>query len=219
MKLQHYYQSDFPLTVTLAASDPEAFELEGYASVFGSVNSYGFVIDAGAFGKTLQENPNPVMLWHHQSDEPIGVVTSAEEDKRGLKIAAKLVPEVERARSAHALVKAQAVRGLSIGFYVIKSSYEREKEIDHVTEVKLQEVSLVTFPADPKAKVSRVLSDLDLLTARDVSRDTVQATIARLTALLETLQPDHSTAAPGEPHLDGLIAAVRERTSALRSTL
>lgn len=216
MNIQQRYQLDVPIEFTLAADDLEEFQFEGYASVFGSVNSYGYCIDSGAFTKTLKERPNPVLLWQHNSDEPIGKIIRAEEDARGLKIRAQLVPEVDRAKQAHALLKAGAVGGLSMGFWVLKSSYEREKNLDHVTEVKLDEVSVVTFPADPKAKIGRVLSEITNLThmTRDgATRADFDRAIAHLTALREQLEPGQPTPEAVEPQT---VAAIQARLAELK---
>jgi HK97 family phage prohead protease len=201
--LLEHYQLDVPMAITLAGDDLGEYEFDGYASVFGSVNAYGFCIDSGAFAKTLKERPNPVLLWQHWSDQPIGKITSAVEDAKGLKIRAQLVPEVEQARAAHALMKAGAIEGLSIGFRVVKSAYESGKGIDHVTELKLGEVSVVTFAADPKAKIGRVLSEIQGLTTltRDgATRADFDRAIAQLIALRDQAEPgDSSTLAALEP--------------------
>ena len=48
---------------------------EGYAAVFGNVDTWGDVITAGAFKKTLathkKAKTKPVMLWQHDSRQPI----------------------------------------------------------------------------------------------------------------------------------------------------
>jgi HK97 family phage prohead protease len=213
--LREHYQLDVPMALTLAGDDLGEYEFDGYASVFGSVNAYGFVIDAGAFAKTLKERPNPVLLWQHWTDQPIGKITSAIEDTKGLKIRAQLVPEVDQARAAHALMKAGAIEGLSIGFRVVKSSYETGKGIDHVTELKLGEVSVVTFAADPKAKIGRVLSDIQGLASmtRDgATRADYDRAIAQLTALRDQAEPDSSTLAALEPQT---LAAIRAQLATL----
>jgi HK97 family phage prohead protease len=206
-----YLTAEFPLKIDLAASDLQENEFDGYASVFGVLNSYGFGFDAGAFTKTLQENPNPVLLWQHNTDEPIGVIVKAEEDKKGLKIRGAMVPEVTKAQEARALMMAGAVRGLSIGFVPLKDRMDEKKNAWFVTEAKLREVSAVTFAADPKASISRVLSDLDLITRQrdDLSRDEIERAIQRLTALRDEIEPDSSTLSPSEPQASALCALLR----------
>lgn len=217
MNLNEYVTLEVPLAVTLAASDLQEYEFDGYASVFGVVNSYGFTIDAGAFAKTLKENPNPPLLWQHDSWEPIGIIASAEEDKKGLKIRGQLVPAVDRANAAYELMKVGALKGLSIGFYPMKSTYESGKGVDHITEAKLREVSVVTFPADPKAQVSRVLSALHTLSPDAMRRGDYTAAITSLQALLAG-QPGEPTAPVTEPQsVEPLRALLSELNATLRS--
>jgi HK97 family phage prohead protease len=191
------------LAVTLADDTP-AFAFDGYASVFGNVNAYGFAIASGAFTKTLQENGSLPILWNHQgmSDLPIGVITEAVEDKRGLKVRGQLVEEIARAREVYALMKAGAISGLSIGLYAIKAGFDPVRKVEVVTEARLREVSLTPFPADNKARIGRVLSELSQLHddgANGVPSTDIEEAIAHLVALREGRQPDTSTAAIEEP--------------------
>lgn len=136
---------------------------EGYAAVFGNVDSWGDVIEAGAFKKTLGEyavkGTMPALLWQHRSDEPIGVWESLTEDKNGLAVKGRLLVEgVSRAKEAHALLKAGALSGLSIGYYARDYSMDEKTWIRTLKEIELMEASLVTFPANDEARVSRVKS-------------------------------------------------------------
>lgn len=106
------------------------------------------------------------MLWQHDPARPIGVWDDIREDARGLRVKGRLLPEVAQAREAAALVDAGAIDGLSIGYRTIRA--ERDAQGRRLlTEVELWEVSLVTFPMLPEAKVGRKSDasegDLDLL--------------------------------------------------------
>jgi hypothetical protein len=87
----------------------------GYGAVFSNVDLHGDKIAPGAFAKSLarigKSGSMPPILWGHNPNEPIGVATELSEDARGLKMSAKFVMEVGRAREAHALMKAGALRG------------------------------------------------------------------------------------------------------------
>lgn len=135
----------------------------GYGSVFGNVDSYGEIVEPGAFSKSLKairDSGDPLpMLWNHKSDEPIGGYTSLEEDARGLKVSGFImIGEVARAREVHALMKRRVVKGLSIGYYTINSSYNEKTSIRSLIELDLREVSPVTFPANVEAEVESVKS-------------------------------------------------------------
>ena len=57
MNTTQFVTLELPLTISLEAPDLKPFEFDGYASTFGTVNSYGFGIDSGAFAKTLRRGP------------------------------------------------------------------------------------------------------------------------------------------------------------------
>jgi HK97 family phage prohead protease len=131
----------------------------GYASVFGVLDSYGDIVDAGAFTKTLKNN-NPVpMLWNHSVDEPIGVV-HLKKDHTGLKAEGHLNLDVPRAQSVRSLMKQGAVKGLSIGYQTVKEDTDKELNARVLKEIKLWEVSPVVFQACPGALVSDVKSEV-----------------------------------------------------------
>ncbi|WP_329894374.1 HK97 family phage prohead protease [Stenotrophomonas sp. SMYL20] len=153
---------DFDLSVK-AVSDDGLFS--GYGSVFGTVDSYREVVAPGAFSESLAEikskgRPVPV-LWQHRSGEPIGVYTSLVEDAHGLKVEGQLIIDgVARAKEAHALMKAGAVSGLSIGYYVREDSWDEKERVRTLKKVELVEISLVTFPANDDARIDAIKSKL-----------------------------------------------------------
>ncbi len=153
---------DFDLKVK-AVGDDGTFS--GYGSVFGVVDSYNEIVEAGAFAESLAEikakgRPIPV-LWQHRSGEPIGVYEGLSEDGTGLKVEGRLaVKKVARADEAHALMGMGAVSGLSIGYYVREDSYDEKTRVRKLKKLDLVEVSLVTFPANDEARVDQVKAKL-----------------------------------------------------------
>jgi HK97 family phage prohead protease len=134
----------------------------GYASTFGNVDSDRDVIAQGAFTKSLKrKKPKQVkLLWQHDRRQPIGVWEEITEDNRGLKVKGRLVLDVNQAREAYALMKAGAIDAMSIGFAIPRDGYEidEKKRVRVIKEADLWEISVVTFPANPKATISRVKS-------------------------------------------------------------
>ncbi len=133
----------------------------GYGSVFGVVDSYKEVVAPGAFAASLKDRTAKgrafPILWQHNSAHPIGVYSQIEEDSKGLRVTGKLlVDDVALAREAHALMKAGAVTGLSIGYFVRQSSYDEVTGIRTLSEVDLEEVSVVTMPANDEARVDAI---------------------------------------------------------------
>jgi HK97 family phage prohead protease len=134
--------------------------VEGYGSVFGVCDDYDDVIAQGAYVASLAAHKAagtmPAMLWQHDASVPIGVWTEMVEDSRGLKIKGKLALDTVKGAEAYALLKMGALNGLSIGFVAKQWAYDRETDVRTLTEVDLWEVSLVTFPANEKARITGV---------------------------------------------------------------
>ena len=138
-------------------------EFEGHGSVFGDLDGFNDIVAPGAFTKTLEDSKKagrmPALLWQHNTMHPLGSWLEVKEDKRGLFVRGKLLVEsVQLAKEAHALLKAKAISGLSIGYKTIKSRTEEKSGARILTEVKLFEISLCTFPALESARVTEVKS-------------------------------------------------------------
>jgi HK97 family phage prohead protease len=134
----------------------EGTRIEGYASLFGDPDRGGDVVAPGAFAASLQRMANEGrrvrMLWQHDPAQPIGVWDEAREDARGLWVKGRLLDGVARAREAAALIEAGALDGLSIGYRTLRA-VKTDKGHRLLTELELWEVSLVTFPMLPSARV------------------------------------------------------------------
>lgn len=148
--------------------------VEGYGSVFGVRDNYDDVIAKGAFIQSLKDHKAagtmPAMLWQHDADKPIGVWTEMVEDEKGLRIKGQLAMETVKGKEAHALLKMGALNGLSIGFMSKEWSYDSDTEVRTLTAIDLWEVSLVTFPANQKARVTNVKSADELQAPKDAEK-------------------------------------------------
>lgn len=164
-------------------SGGEEMSFEGYGAVFGNVDSYGDVIEGGAFSETLgaarKSGRWPSMLLQHggwgmgaEDMTPIGVWTDMAEDGKGLWVQGKLAP-TPRGQEAYQLLKMSprpALDGLSIG-YVPKEWTAGTKPGEPrrtLKKIDLMEISLVTFPANPKARIVGVKASA--LTDRELER-------------------------------------------------
>jgi HK97 family phage prohead protease len=130
----------------------------GYASLFDVVDLGRDRVRRGAFARSLAKRgaAGVRMLWQHDPGEPIGVWVTIEEDAKGLLVHGRLEPAVERGRAALVLLRRGALDGLSIGFRAARSAVERGTRIRDLVEIDLWEISLVTFPMLPDARVARV---------------------------------------------------------------
>lgn len=147
----------------------------GYGAVFGNVDSYGDVIAPGAFAKSLanhySEGSQPLMFLNHDAfgSLPIGRWTDMAEDGHGLKVHGELL-DTQMGRDTYTALKAGAINGLSIGFRPVEFSTRSKPEDPRRTlkAVDLVEVSVVTLPANQKARVSAVKSMGEEMSVRDL---------------------------------------------------
>ena len=141
--------------------------IEGYASVFGVVDSQGDVVEPGAFVDSLVKNQRTgrkvKMLWQHDPHQPIGVWDDHAEDSKGLWVKGRLlIDQSPKAREAHGLLKEGALDGLSIGYRVVDAKPKEGKPgVRSLVKLDLVENSIVTFAANERARVEMVKSILD----------------------------------------------------------
>lgn len=156
------------LDLKFAEGDDEG-TFTGYGAVFGNVDSYGDVIQKGAFKDTLRDIKKtgqwPAMLLQHggfsaEDMTPIGIWTEMKEDDKGLLVTGKLAP-TQRGQEVRALMKMDprpAINGLSIGYrakeFVIGTKPGEPRRT--LKKVDLLEISVVTFPANTLAQVDSV---------------------------------------------------------------
>ena len=164
----------------------EVMTFTGYGAVFGNVDSYGDVIEPGAFSKFLSDVREgkqawPAMLAQHggwgmtaEDMTPIGVWAELSEDGHGLKVAGQFA-ETPRGQEMYQLAKMEprpAIDGLSIG-YIAKEWEPRSKPDEprrRLKRIDLVEISPVTFPANGKARLGSVKSIDDFESLADIER-------------------------------------------------
>lgn len=133
---------------------------EGYASLFNREDLARDVIVPGAFSRSIAERgaAGIRMLFQHDPHQPIGVWERIEEDHRGLKVRGRLTLEVEKAREVLWLMRAGAIDGLSIGFKASRSRRDAKGGVRRIEAIELWEISIVTFPMQPGARIAGVKS-------------------------------------------------------------
>lgn len=153
---------EFGLEVKEVATDGT---IEGYGSVFGGApDSYGDIVHKGAFADSLADHRSkgtmPLMLWGHQASElPIGDWKEIAEDNRGLWLKGQIDLEDPVGARVHRALKRGSVKGLSIGYQALEREPDPKKQgTYHLKKVDLWEVSPVNFPAQRRAKITRVKS-------------------------------------------------------------
>lgn len=167
----------FSSDLIIKSSKPSNTVISGYASVFGVVDSQNDVIVKGAFASA--ERKYVKLLWQHDSNQPIGVITFIEEDEYGLKFEAEINNKIEVGREASELIKQKAICGLSIGFSINSSSYN-EDGIRVIEDLSLAEISVVTFPANTHAEISCIKS-------KSFSKEYNESNLDELSSLVKKL--------------------------------
>jgi HK97 family phage prohead protease len=130
----------------------------GYASLFGKVDLGGDIVERGAFAASLRRRgPAGIrMLFQHDAGQPIGTWTQLREDSRGLFVCGQLATGAARACEVLALMRAGALDGLSIGFRPVKTRRGATGGVRRILEADLWEISIVTFPMQPGARIASV---------------------------------------------------------------
>lgn len=147
------------LEVKLSEIDDEG-TFEGYAAVFGNVDNRYDLLQKGAFIKSLSaKQPSQIkLLYQHDQYRPIGVVQELKEDSKGLWMKAKLNINTTLGAEVKSNLKEKVLDSLSIGYQATEFEFkEINKRLVRVLKaVELWEVSVVTFPANPKAIIRSV---------------------------------------------------------------
>lgn len=140
--------------------------IEGYASTFNVIDSYGDMVAPGAFKQSIanlkKSKRGLKMLWQHDRDQPIGIWDELEEDEKGLRVVGRLLKDsVAKAAEAYALIKEGILDELSIGYRELESSpHPEQRGVTILKKLDLREVSPVTFGAlGQAARIDTVKSD------------------------------------------------------------
>ncbi len=151
-------ESHFTALDLKSVADDGAFE--GYASLFGREDLGRDVVLPGAFRDSLATRgaSGVRMLFQHNPAEPIGLWETLAEDAKGLFVRGRLMATVARAREVLALMRAGAIDGLSIGFRTVKAHRDRLRGVRRIEKIDLWEISIVTFPLLPEARIATVKS-------------------------------------------------------------
>ncbi|ASR83176.1 head maturation protease [Arthrobacter phage Abidatro] len=147
-------------------------QFEAYASVFGNVDSYGDVVQPGAFTESLKEwadsgNLLPVLFGHNMSDPEynIGHVVSAVEDEKGLRVVAQLDLETPKGLATYRLLKGRRISQMSFAYDVLDASWGEldGMEVLELKRLKVYEVSVVPIGANQETEILAVKAAADVL--------------------------------------------------------
>jgi len=141
----------------------EEGEFEGFASTFGNVDFDGDVVERGAFVDDLKEwkakGQLPLMPWQHDMRALVGDFLSMDEVEKGLFVKGQFwvgSKSTDLSKMAHNLFVGTGPKAMSIGFSVLDSEVKLVdgERVRSILKVKLFEVSIVPFGANPEALVT-----------------------------------------------------------------
>lgn len=139
--------------------DEEEGIFSGYGAVFSNIDSGGDIIEPGAFTKTIAEGVGRVKILsgHNETLLPIGVPVELREDAKGLYMRGK-ISDTALGRDVKTLIKDGVLGELSIGYDPVVFDYD-ESGIRHLREVKLWEISVVTWAMNEQAVITGYKAD------------------------------------------------------------
>jgi len=193
----------------LESSNDESGEFSGYAAVFGNEDSGHDIILKGAFTQTIAEDFDRIkILSQHESyDLPIGKPLELREDEKGLYIRGK-ISNTQKGRDILTLMRDGVLNELSIGYDAVVVEFDGEAGVRYLKEIKLWEVSIVTWAMNDQAKIDEVKSLAEELRTEAKTGKITQARlnalkpfIAVVRELVEILGPflEPPTQAPEDP--------------------
>lgn len=147
-------------------ADGVILHIKAYGLAFGNIDRVGDIIEPGACDKWLAGDEADMMAlcWQHDRATVIGKITDKGVDDYGLWFEADILPTTA-GKDAAILLKSGAVTRFSIGYRINQYRYEKragyEYDIRILSEIEVYEVSPVTVPANPKAKIVSAKNDED----------------------------------------------------------
>lgn len=144
-------------------------EFQGYASVFNSNDADNDTMLPGAFTKSIRGALPPMFINHNHRAIPVGDWLSMSEDHYGLFAKGKIDMAHIDGPSLYSAMKRGAMTGMSIGFTSAPDDFTEKDGGGRIFHnLNLKETSVVTFPAEDRARISAVKADLDgLSTLKD----------------------------------------------------
>ena len=144
-------------------------EIEGYALTYGNVDQGGDICLKGCATNTLRKRPPPKvkMLLSHDTQSIIGKWTDFIDDDKGLFGKGRLFLDIQKGRETYALIKEDAIDGLSIGYRTIKDAYDPDRKARLLEEIEIREVSICPFPMNEEAIITSVKQASDIKTVRE----------------------------------------------------
>jgi HK97 family phage prohead protease len=153
-KMNSLHNKKFTFDSTIKAIETEGeLKIEGYASTT-SLDRSSDIIQAAAWNKSgglRNFELNPILLFNHNYDKPIGRVTDITVDNKGLKIKGTIS---KSSGDIYNLIKEGVLSTFSVGFMIKDADYDKEAEGLIIKDAELLEISVVSVPCNQDATFS-----------------------------------------------------------------
>ena len=145
MKDKMFYLSS---NIEKASRKDDKFNIAGYANTTAKDRA-GDIVTSQAWAKGVENfRRNPVLLYQHKHDCPIGKVNKITVDKKGMFVDAAVSDAAEHHHGIQTLIKDGALKSFSVGFKVKDGKYSPDDDSMYITDVELLEISIVSVPCN-----------------------------------------------------------------------
>jgi len=183
---------------TARSKKSKNLKIAGYANTTAKDRA-GDIITASAWAKGVENfRRNPVLLYQHKHENPIGKVSKITVDKKGIFVEADVSEAAETQHGIHTLIKDGALKSFSVGFKVKDGKYNRDDDSMLITDVELLEISVVSVPCnqDSLFSVRKSFESTDdyaqfVENFKSEDKETKEEKAAKLKAGITDLQAGH----------------------------
>ena len=139
----------------IKAVDETTGTFTGMGAVYSNTDLGGDRLMPGSMTRTLAAGKQFPLLWQHDPSNPIGTA-KVTDTPLGLQVDGVLLLQDPTAQKAYTFMKAGVIKGLSIGYETLQS--KMNGDVRELTELRLWEISVVTFPMNESATIASVKS-------------------------------------------------------------
>ena len=181
---------------TLGETDDGGINIKGSAST-NALDRAGDIIESEAWTKGGLESfkSNPIILFNHDYNKPIGRATGLEVTDKGLDITAKIS---KAAGDITHLVKDGVLGAFSVGFRCKDSEYMAESDGFKIKDAELFEVSVVSVPCNQGATFGLAKSFDSMEEYRKYQREILQANSTAAADAVKIEQPSEEKSSSTE---------------------
>jgi len=132
----------------------KTLKIAGYANTSDKDRS-GDIVIPEAWAKGIENfRRNPILLYQHDHNKPIGKVNTVTVDKKGIFVEASVSEAAEKQHGVKTLISDGVLKSFSVGFRVKDADYDKRSDTFFIKDVELLEISVVSVPANQNSLFS-----------------------------------------------------------------